>query len=163
MSYIIRKFQDSDLKDTVKIWNQVVNEGNAFPQNEPLDNISGKSFFTSQTYTGIAADDATGEIYGLYILHPNNVGRCGHICNASFAVKDSMRGMNIGKSLVVDCKMQAKNNHFKIMQFNAVVKSNTSAINLYEQLGFVKIGEIPGGFMMKSGKYEDIVLFYCTL
>ena len=27
------------------------------------------------------------EIVGLYILHPNNIGRCGHICNASYAVK----------------------------------------------------------------------------
>jgi len=45
---------------------------------------TGAEFFASQSYTGAAEED--GKIYGLYILHPNNVGRCGHICNASFAV-----------------------------------------------------------------------------
>ena len=49
------------------------------------------------------------------------------------------------------------------MQFNAVVKSNLGAIHLYEKLGFVRIGEVPGGFLMKDGHYEDIVLFYHTL
>lgn len=33
-----------------------------------------------------------GVILGLYILHPNNVGRCGHICNASYAVSSEIRG-----------------------------------------------------------------------
>ena len=33
----------------------------------------------------------TGEIEGIYILHPNNVGCCGHICNASFAVRKDVR------------------------------------------------------------------------
>lgn len=48
-------------------------------------------------------------------------------------------------------------------QFNAVVKSNTGAIHLYEKLGFVRLGEVPGGFMCKDGSYEDIVLFYHIL
>ena len=25
------------------------------------------------------------QVLGLYILHPNNIGRCGHIANASYA------------------------------------------------------------------------------
>lgn len=33
-----------------------------------------------------------GQIVGLYILHPNNVGRCGHLCNASYAVDAWKRG-----------------------------------------------------------------------
>lgn len=28
--------------------------------------------------------------------HPNNVGRCGHICNASYAVSSDARGRHIG-------------------------------------------------------------------
>ena len=52
---------------------------------------------------------------------------------------------------------------FRLMQFNAVVKSNLGAIHLYEKLGFMRIGEVPGGFLMKDGHYEDIILFYHTL
>ena len=31
-----------------------------------------------------------------YILHPNNIGRCGHIANASYAVSSKSRGLHIG-------------------------------------------------------------------
>lgn len=53
-------------------------DGIAFPQDELLDEITGRDFFASQTYTAVAEDKVYGKIYGLYILHPNNIGRCGH-------------------------------------------------------------------------------------
>ena len=52
---------------------------------------------------------------------------------------------------------------FRVLQFNAVVASNTTAIRLYEKLGFVRLGNIPGGFCNAAGEYEDIWLFYHTL
>ncbi len=100
---------------------------------------------------------------GLYILHPNNVGRCGHICNASYAVSKDSRGHHIGKKLVVDSLKQAKHQGFRIMQFNAVVESNVNARHLYEKLGFVHIGIIPDGFRMKDGSYTSICQYYRTL
>ena len=81
-------------------------------------------FFSEQSFTGIAYDGGGGEIVGLYILHPNNVGRCGHICNASYAVKSRLRGHHIGEALVKHCMEQGKKLGFRILQFNAVVKSN---------------------------------------
>lgn len=57
----------------------------------------------------------------MYILHPNNVGRCGHIANASFAVSSESRGLHIGEKMVRDCIQQAHREQFKILQFNAVV------------------------------------------
>ena len=40
-------------------------------------------------------------------LHPNNVGRCGHICNASYTVSSKSRGLHIGEKLVKDCILKA--------------------------------------------------------
>ena len=94
MVVTIRKYKQDDMKDMVRIWNEIVEEGIAFPQEEILDENSGKAFFDSQTYCGVA-EDTEGKIYGLYILHPNNVGRCGHICNAIYAVSSGSRGMHI--------------------------------------------------------------------
>lgn len=163
MKVKIRAYEEADVKVANEIWNQVVEDGVAFPQLELLDEISGNNFFKSQSFTGIAYDVQTGEVVGLYILHPNNVGRCGHISNASYAVKKRLRGEHIGEKLVRHCLAKAKELDFKLMQFNAVVKTNTSAIHLYEKLGFVRLGEIPGGFLLKNGAYEDIVLFYHDL
>ena len=99
----------------------------------------------------------------MYILHPNNVGRCGHICNASYAVRRDVRGCHIGEKLVTHCLETAKTLGFKILQFNAVVRSNTYALRLYKKLGFVQLGIIPGGFRMKDGSYEDIIPHYYVL
>lgn len=158
----VRQYKQEDIKDMIRIWNEVVQEGTAFPQEELLDEKSGKVFFDSQTYCGVA-EDSEGKIYGLYILHPNNVGRCGHICNASYAVSSDSRGLHIGEQLVKDCLRQGKENGFGILQFNAVVATNVPARHLYERLGFKQLGTIPGGFRMKDGRYEDICPYYHEL
>ena len=121
----------------IEIWNEVVEEGIAFPQEDFLDERSGKEFFGEQSYTGVAEND--GEVTGLYILHPNNIGRCGHICNASYAVSSRCRGQHIGEKLVTDCLEKAKELGFKVLQFNAVVESNIHARHLYERLSFFGI------------------------
>ena len=156
----IRKYRETDITAMLYIWNEVVEEGIAFPQEEVLTETTGKEFFGGQSYCGVAEDTQTGEILGLYILHPNNVGRCGHICNASYAVSAKNRGVHIGEKLVQDCIRQARDNGFKILQFNAVVASNIHARHLYERIGFQQLGTIPKGFRLKNGQYEDICPYY---
>lgn len=159
----IRAYRESDLEAMNQIWNEVVEDGIAFPQTELLDSRTGAAFFVEQTYCAVAEDTETGRVLGLYILHPNNLGRCGHICNASYAVSKASRGLHIGEKLVLDCLAQGKAHGFRILQFNAVVRSNTHARHLYERLGFVQLGVIPGGFLMKDGHYEDICPYYHEL
>ena len=84
------------------IWNEVVEDGVAFPQEEYLTEKTGAQFFASQTYCAVAEETESGKIVGLYILHPNNVGRCSHIANASYAVSSACRGLHIGELLVKD-------------------------------------------------------------
>lgn len=163
MNIKLREYKLEDIKEMIAIWNNIVEEGIAFPQLNTLNEVSGLEFFREQTYCAVAEDIQTGEILGLYILHPNNIGRCGHLCNASYAVKPTARGLHIGEKLVKDCIIKGKENGFKILQFNAVVKTNTSARHLYEKLGFVYLGTIPKGFLLKNGKYEDICLYYFEL
>ena len=158
----IRKYHDGDMNDMIAIWNEVVNEGIAFPQEELLDEQTGEQFFSSQSYCGVAVDEKNS-IVGLYILHRNNVGRCGHICNASYAVSSAYRGQHIGEKLVKDCIQKAKTIGFRILQFNAVVETNIHARHLYERIGFIQLGVIPKGFRMKDGHYENICPYYIEL
>ena len=128
----VREYRSEDVKAMNEIWNEVVEDGIAFPQEECLDETSGMEFFAGQTYCAVAENSRTCELLGLYILHPNNVGRCGHISNASYAVASRARGMH----------------------------TNLAARHLYERLGFRQLGKIPGGFRMKNGEYEDICPYY---
>ncbi|HIR12400.1 MAG TPA: GNAT family N-acetyltransferase [Candidatus Choladousia intestinavium] len=163
MKLTIRNYREQDVEEMIHIWNEVVDEGKAFPQEEFLTMETGREFFASQTLTRAAVDSETGTLLGLYILHPNNVGRCGHIGNASYAVRSGSRGLHIGEKLVKDSLEKAKEKGFAIMQFNAVVSSNIHARHLYERLGFREAGKIPGGFRMKDGRFEEIVLYYYLL
>lgn len=157
----IREYTKEDIPAMVHIWNEVVEDGIAFPQEELLNPETGTEFFNAQTYCGVASEN--NQIVGLYILHPNNIGRCGHICNASYAVASDCRGRHIGEKLVSDCLRQAPKFGFGVLQFNAVVESNIHARHLYERLGFVPLGTIPNGFRMKDGSYQNICPYYHTL
>ena len=156
---IVRKYESADLPEMIEIWNEVVREGVAFPQEEELTQKAGAEFFAGQTYASVAVDSG-GAVLGLYILHPNNVGRCAHIANASYAVSSKFRGLHIGEKLVSDCISKAHFCGFKVLQFNAVVESNVHARHLYERLGFKQLGTIPEGFRMKDGSFENICLYY---
>ena len=160
---IVRAYNENDLDGMIRIWNEVVEEGAAFPQEDFLDRKTGAGFFASQTYAAVAEDEGSHTVHGLYILHPNNVGRCGHICNASYAVGSKSRGRHIGEKLVLDCLCQAKRFGFTLLQFNAVVENNIHARRLYERLGFIPLGVIPKGFRMKDGHYENICPYYYEL
>lgn len=155
---MVRAYCKDDLPEMIRIWNEVVEEGAAFPQEELLDDVSGEAFFRGQTYCGVAEDG--GKILGLYILHPNNIGRCGHIANASYAVGSEYRGKHTGEALVRDCLAQAGKCGFRVLQFNAVVESNLAARHLYEKLGFRQLGVIPGGFRLDDGHYENICPYF---
>lgn len=132
----IRKFEKQDVPALMRIWNEVVDAGQAFPQEDDLTPESAEEFFSSQSFTGAAVEN--GEVVGLYILHPNNVGR----------------------QLVTDCLHKCRELGFRVMQFNAVVADNAPALALYKSLGFVRLGVIPGGFRKKDGTYADIIPHY---
>lgn len=155
----IRKYEENDIGGMIAVWNEIVEAGDAFPQEEPLTPQAGAEFFAAQTYTGVAVDEQ-GTVLGLYILHPNNVGRCGHISNASYAVRSACRGMHIGEKLVLDCLAQAKAHGFGVLQFNAVVEGNVHARHLYERLGFTQLGMIPRGFRMNDGSFANICPYF---
>lgn len=161
MAVKVVPYDTRHVEAAIKIWNEVVREGIAFPQEDELDAITGDEFFKAQSFTGLAVEG--DEVLALYILHPNNVGRCAHISNASYAVRADLRGRHIGELIVKDCIVRAKELGFRILQFNAVVATNIHARNLYQRLGFKELGTIPGGFRMPDGSFADIVPQFISL
>ncbi len=99
MKAIVREYQKEDVPAMRAIWNEVVAEGAAFPQTEELTPRQAEKFFVSQSSCGVAEDPEMGCIVGLYILHPNNVSRCGHIAKASYAVAENLRARRLYERL----------------------------------------------------------------
>ncbi len=162
----VREYTDADIDGMRAAWNEVVRDGIAFPQENELSHDEAAKFFAEQTYCGAAVQkcgDGAEKVLGMYILHPNNIGRCGHICNASYAVSSDSRGKHVGEKLVRDCVKVAGEKGFHVLQFNAVVATNTAARKLYEKVGFTQLGTIHGGFRNDDGTYSDICPYYITL
>ena len=57
MNIMIRAYQTSDLPDMIRIWNEVVEDGVAFPQEDFLNEQTGSAFFAEQTCTAVAASN----------------------------------------------------------------------------------------------------------
>ena len=49
MNITIKKYGESNVDEMIRIWNEVVDEGIAFPQEDFLDSQSGRKFFAGQT------------------------------------------------------------------------------------------------------------------
>lgn len=122
----------------------MLEEANSFPSDTVLTESEAWDLFSNQTETVCVVLD--NHIVGVYILHPNNIGRCSHIANASYAVSKVARGMGIGKKMVIDSIERCKKNRIKRLQYNAVLVTNYVAISLYLKLGFTIIGTIQNGY-----------------
>ena len=157
MTLELRNIEKKDIAEATIIWNQIIEAADSFPDDTLLDEDEARAMFNRQTETVCAFDD--GRMVGVYILHPNNFGRCGHISNASYAVDRSCRGKGVGKAMVLDCIERAKKNNFKGLQFNAVVSDNYPAIALYLKLGFAIIGMVKNGYRLKDDTFRDTIIF----
>ncbi|MDA1354587.1 MAG: N-acetyltransferase, partial [bacterium] len=101
-----------------------------------------------------------GLVLGTYILKANQIGLGAHIANASFMVSPDHHGKGIGRAMAQHCLIQAKESGYNAMQFNIVISTNTSAINLWQSLGFQIIGTTPKAFNHQTlGLIDSHIMF----
>ena len=162
MSTIIREFNNSDVQIITNIFNEVVNEGNAFLTEKPLTTAQMEyRLKNEETATYVAMSNK--KVVGCYMLRPNLKGRGNHIGNATYFVTKSFRGQGIGHQLGKHSLVKAKESGFEAMQFNSVVCLNEPSVNLWGKLGFQKIGMIPQGYRSFNGNLIDIMILYKKL
>ena len=65
MKIQLHAYRAEDIPQMNAIWNRVMEYGEAFPQEEALDEASGAAFFAVQAYTAAAEETATGRVLGL--------------------------------------------------------------------------------------------------
>jgi ribosomal protein S18 acetylase RimI-like enzyme len=85
------------------------------------------------------------------------------VANAAFMVAPDARGQGIGRAMGEHCLNEARRLGYRAMQFNFVVSTNTSAIHLWERLGFKIVGTLPGAFQHPQKGYVDVYVMYRSL
>ena len=102
-------------------------------------------------------------VAGTYILRPNQSGGGSHVANAPFMVSSNARGQGIGRAMAEHCLSEARRLGFLAMQFNFVISTNTSAIHLWQELGFKIVGTLRGAFRHPEREYVDVYVMYRSL
>lgn len=101
-----------------------------------------------------------GEIVGTYVLRANQRGLGSHVSNVGYMVRPGCRGRGIGWKLGEHSLEIARKRGFEAMQFNAVVSTNTRAVELWKRLGFSIIGTVPKGYRHQALGLVDLYIMH---
>jgi ribosomal protein S18 acetylase RimI-like enzyme len=104
-----------------------------------------------------------GKLLGTYFIKPNQPGLGAHVCNCGYVVAPESQGRGIAAAMCEHSQRFALEQGFRAMQFNFVVSTNERAVRLWERLGFVVVGRLPGAFRHRVLGYVDALVMYKTL
>lgn len=161
MTILFSTYTPECLKQMTDMWNAVLLDGDAFPGEEYYSEANFADYLNRQSLVTCAWWEE--ELVGFFVVHPNNIGRCEHIANASYVIDKKFRGKGIFNQVVKQSLIQSKELGFLGMQFNAVVATNYPAIKTYTNNGFEIIGTIRNGFRMKDNTFSNMYVMYREL
>ncbi|MDR2492778.1 MAG: GNAT family N-acetyltransferase [Coriobacteriales bacterium] len=154
MRYALKPLDDSYRQQCRAIFNEIVDEGQAFPWEQPLDEAAFDKLYPPHESVWCAVDERD-EVLGFVHVHPNGIGRCAHVANCGYSVRTDARGQGVGRLLVEKSLEVARAEGYRGIQFNAVVATNAAAIALYRSFDFAIVGTIPGGFRIDDEAGES--------
>jgi L-amino acid N-acyltransferase YncA len=159
----IRRATERDRDAIWKIFHEVVAAGDTYALDPNISREDALAYwFAPDTNTYVAEQAAIG-VAGTYILRPNQSGGGSHVANAGFMVSASARGKGIGRAMAEHCLSEARRLGFRAMQFNYVISTNTSAIRLWQELGFKIVGKLPDAFRHPEKGYVDVYVMHRSL
>ena len=159
----IRAAIDSDRDAIWNIFHEVAAAGDTYALDPNISREDALAYwFAPGTHTYVSEQPAIG-IAGTYILRPNQSGGGSHVANAGFMVSASARGLGIGRAMAEHCLSEARRLGFRAMQFNYVIATNTSAIRLWQDLGFKVVGTLSDAFCHPENGYVDVYVMYRSL
>ena len=153
---------DSDRDAIWNIFHEVVATGDTYAFDPGMSREEARAYwFRADTHTFVAENDRG--VVGTYILRTNQAGPGSHVANAAYMVAKDARGLGAGRKMAEHSLSEARRLGFRAMQFNFVVSTNTSAIHLWQQLGFNIVGTLPGAFRHPRAGYVDVYVMFRSL
>lgn len=162
MEINVRKAVHSDSESLWDIIEPIIREGitYVFSPDSSREKMLGY-WMAADKETYVAEID--GEVVGTFYLKANQPDRGSHVVNAGYMVSPKVAGKGIGKAMAEFSFLEAKRLGYHAMQFNYVVKSNTTAVRLWQKLGFEIVGEIPKAFSHPKTGLSSVLVMYRKL
>ncbi|GLZ61313.1 GNAT family N-acetyltransferase [Micromonospora sp. NBRC 107095] len=143
---LIREFVDQDWSQVWPIIEEVIRAQETFPYDPTMtaEQSYGMWVEAAPGRTVVAVDGR--RVLGTAKMGTNRPGPGAHVATASFMVAAEARGRGVGTALCREALTWARQQGYVGMQFNAVVQTNRSAVELYQREGFEVVGTVPGAF-----------------
>ncbi|MGV9213745.1 GNAT family N-acetyltransferase [Micromonospora sp. RB23] len=147
---LIRTFTDQDWPQVWPIIEDVVRAEETFAYDPQMTADEAYAIWV-ETPPGRTVVATDGErVLGSAKMGANRPGPGAHVSTASFLVAADARGRGVGTALCRDALAWARLQGYAGMQFNAVVETNRTAVDLYRREGFEVVGTVPGAFRHRA-------------
>jgi L-amino acid N-acyltransferase YncA len=142
----IRAATDEDWSRIWPFFAAIVEAGETYAYPDGLTPETARALWMEEppglTVVAIEADHVLGSAK----MGPNRPGRGAHVATASFMVDPAGQGRGVGRAMGAYVVDWARAAGYRSIQFNAVVETNTSAVRLWESLGFEILATVPEAF-----------------
>ncbi|MFC7403763.1 GNAT family N-acetyltransferase [Georgenia alba] len=136
-------------QDWQQVWSffeEIVRDGETYAYPADLSSAEAEQLWTAKSPGQTVVYESGGQILGSALMGPNRPGRGSHVGTASFMVSSAARGRGVGRELGEYVIAWHREHGYRAIQFNAVVETNTAAVQLWQSLGFRIIGTVPEAF-----------------
>ena len=156
---MIRLFEQ---KDWAPIWlfmEPIFRAGKTYAYSPRISESEAYDVWINQPLATFVSEEE-GEILGTYFIKPNQPGLGNHVCNCGYIVSPQARGRGIASRMCEHSQAEAGSRGFLAMQFNLVVSTNDTAVQLWKRHGFSIVGTLPGAFRdLERGFVDAFVMF----
>lgn len=157
--FVIRPATDRDSAALWPLFQDILREGATYAQDESTTEVEFRTYWTGRGGEQWVAE-IDGAVVGGFTLRANHPGRGAHVGTASYLVSPLARGHGVGRRLGEVSLERARVLGFRAMQFNFVVSTNQTSVELWKKLGFAVVGTLPLAFLHKSlGPVDALVMF----
>jgi L-amino acid N-acyltransferase YncA len=159
----IRAASGADWEQIWPFFQDVIRAQETYAYEPGLTSDQARALWTPKPTGATVVAVADGRVLGAATMGPNREGPGAHIGTASFMVSVEARGRGVGRALGEHVVAWHREHGYRGIQFNAVVETNTSAVRLWQALGFEIVGTVPGAFRHPVHGYVGLHVMFLSL
>ena len=160
---LIRPATPADAAAILPILMPIFRAGETYPLPRDISEADALAYWFAPDKTVFVAVRDDGLVAGTYYLKANTGGGGAHVANCGYGVLEQARGHGVARALCAHSLQAARAAGFLAMQFNLVISTNAVALHLWQAMGFVQVGRLPGAFAHPQHGYVDALVLYQQL
>ena len=142
---LIRPFKNDDARNVWAMLEPVIRAGETYALPRDMPKAAALTYWTGPDRETFVVE-IDGELAGTYYLKANHAGGGAHVANCGYVTDAKFAGRGVARAMCDHSLELARERGFRAMQFNFVISTNTTAVRLWEKLGFKIVGRLPRAF-----------------